>query len=123
LAVVAFVINNEVWFYNETLSKKKFKKFSHCEVIKKFTYSEERNEFYLIGKDEKYITIFTLNKISGDPNKIWTFPTNQIIVDFELFPYHNSIVILDSRNNLKVYSIDEPVLQYQQNYDFIVKKK
>ena len=123
LAAVAFVVNNDVWFFNETLSKKKFKKFSHCEQIKKFTYCEENNQFYLLGKNEKYITIFTLNKITGEPSKIWTFPTTQIIADFDVFPYHNSLLVLDVKNNLKVHSLDDFIFQYQQNYDMIVKKK
>ena len=33
------------------------------------------------------------------------------------------MLILDSKNNLKVYSLDESILQYQQNYGFIVKKR
>ncbi len=106
LAAVAFVVNNDVWFYNETLAKKKWRKFSHCEEIKKMVYCEENGHFYIVGKEEKSITIFTLNKITGEPNKIWSFPTNQFISDFNVFPYHNSLLILDSKNNLKVYSLD-----------------
>jgi hypothetical protein len=60
--------------------------------------------------------------MNGEPNKIWTFQTNQIIADFEVFAFNNTILILDCKNNLKVYNLDTPVLQYQQNYDFIVKK-
>ncbi len=104
------------------MNSKKFRKFSHSEEIKKLVFEEDKNQFYLIGKEEKFITIFTLNKIIGDTNKIWTFPTNQIITDFDVFPFNNTMLILDSRNNLKVYSLDEPLLQHQQNYDFIVKK-
>jgi len=32
------------------------------------------------------------------------------------------MLILDCKNNLKVYDLDAHMLQYQQNYDFIVKK-
>lgn len=60
--------------------------------------------------------------MNGDPSKIWTFETNQVITDFNIFSFHNTMLILDCKNNLKVYNLDSPVLQYQQNYDFIVKK-
>lgn len=67
-------------------------------------YVEERNMFVLVGKDEKYLTMFNLNKATGDINKIWNFQTNQIIADFAVFPFLNTILILDVQNNLKVYN-------------------
>lgn len=48
--------------------------------------------------------MFNLNKATGDINKIWNFQTNQIIADFAVFPFLNTILILDVQNNLKVYN-------------------
>ncbi len=67
-------------------------------------YVEERNVFVLVGKEEKYLTMFNLNKVSGEANKIWTYQTNQIISDFAVFPFLNSILIMDVQGNLKVYN-------------------
>ncbi len=48
--------------------------------------------------------MFNLNKSTGEINKIWNFQTNQIIADFAVFPFLNTILILDVQNNLKVYN-------------------
>ncbi len=93
LSCICIIAGNEVSFYNESLTDTKFSKFVHVDVIEHFKYSDEKNQFYLCGK-EKTITIFTISR-SGNPSKIWNFPINKLITDFEVFPYFDTIVIAD----------------------------
>ena len=99
----------------------KFKKFTHCDQIKHFKYSDEKNQFYLCGV-EKNITAFSINR-SGNPSRIWTFQTNRIITDFELFPYFDTVVVADENHEVKLMHEATRVVYQQINYGHIVKEK
>lgn len=65
-----------------------------------FRYCEERNQFYLAGK-EKCITVFSISKVSQHV-KVWTIGVNRVIADFEVFPYFDTIAIADEHNELRL---------------------
>jgi hypothetical protein len=121
LSCICIVAGNEVSFYNESMTDIKFKRFVHIEEIEHFKYSDEKNQFYLCGK-EKVITIFSINR-SGNPSKIWNFPINKIITDFEVFPYFDTIVIADENNEIRLMHESTRTVYQQLNYGHIVKSK
>jgi len=121
LSCICVVAGNEISFYNETFSEMKFKKFVHCDTIKHFRYSDEKNQFYLCGL-EKNITAFSISR-NGTPSKIWNFQTNKVIYDFELFPYFDTIVVIDENHDVKLMHEATRVVYQQLSYAHIVKEK
>lgn len=121
LSTICFVAGNEITFYNENLTAKKFAKFSHHEIITIFKYSEEKNTFYLAGK-EKTITMFSINR-NHTTFKIWNLQINKIITDFEVFPYFDTILICDESHDIRL--IHEPSKNTYQHHSLahIVKMK
>ena len=44
-------------------------------------------------------------------------------MDFNVFPFLNTILVIDTKFDLKVFNQQTKNLEYHENYQYIVKKK
>lgn len=100
----------------------RYPRFSHHEIITNLKFSEEGNTFYLTGREEKAITIFTLPRNHGS-FKISTLLINRIVTDFEVFPYFEAILISDDTHDLRLLHEPTRTVYQHQSLSHIVKMK
>ncbi len=53
-----------------------------------------------------------MNKNNGDPKILNVFQTGQIILDFNVFPFLNTILVIDNKFDLKVFNEQTKNLEY-----------
>jgi hypothetical protein len=65
--------------------------------------------------------MFTIAR-SRQTFKSWTFSINKVIVDFEMFPFYETLLIVDESHDLRLVHETTGNLYKQQSYGHIVKK-